>query len=125
MQITLTPMIVSLRRAQSTLTRTAYYEAIGSLVDDTLARMIDDLTALPDIPEVESHRLSELLRMFTPLEELFLDGDQSVSSSRLLPRHLIDQCDLQLVVTHVPLWLKFSYMAELLVSVITSHRSYL
>lgn len=50
-------------------------------MDDTLARMIEDITSLPDIPELESHRLGALLKILTPLEDLFGEGDNSVSLS--------------------------------------------
>lgn len=61
------------------LTKTTYFQAIGTLVDDTLARVIEDITSLRDIPELESHRLNELLRILTGLEDLFVEGENSVS----------------------------------------------
>lgn len=89
-------IIETSRSWKTILTRTAYLHASGALVDDILARMIEEITSLPDIPELESHRLNDLLRMLNPLEGLFGEGENSS------------------VVMHVPLWLKFSYLAELL-----------
>ena len=40
--------------------------------------MLDDILALSDITEVESHRLSELCRIFTALEGLFVDDLEQV-----------------------------------------------
>lgn len=64
---------------QTILTRTAYLHATGAVVDDILARMIEEITSLPDIPELESHRLNDLLKILNPLEGLFAEGENSVS----------------------------------------------
>ena len=69
------------------------------MVDTTLVYLLDAILALPDITEVESHRLSELCRFANSLESLFMDDPDQTS----------------LVVAHVPSWLKFSYLSELLV----------
>ncbi|KAI6041295.1 hypothetical protein EDC04DRAFT_2670225 [Pisolithus marmoratus] len=73
-----------------------YYIAVGNVVDGVLSRILDDVLAIPDIPEVESHKLGELCRILSALEELFVENAES------------------LVVSFVPLWLKFSYLSELL-----------
>ncbi|KAI0033922.1 hypothetical protein K488DRAFT_69507 [Vararia minispora EC-137] len=80
------------------LTKSKYFTAVGGLVDAALSRVLEDILALSDITEVESHRLSELCRIFNALEGLFLDDPKLPS----------------LVVAHVPSWLKFSYLSELL-----------
>ncbi|KAG8862148.1 hypothetical protein FRB96_002178 [Tulasnella sp. 330] len=85
------------RAFKNTLTKSKYLEAAGYLVDEILSRVIDDVTSLRDIPEMESHRLNELLKILFPLEDLFANDDGSTT-----------------VVAHVPSWLKFSYLAELL-----------
>ena len=70
------------------MTRRNYLRAMGQVVDDALYRVLDDVLAIPDIPEADSERLSELCELFTPLEDLFvyMPGDVSVSrcSSLLL-----------------------------------------
>lgn len=43
-----------------------------------LSCIIDDILALPDITEVESHRLSELCRILHALEGLFIDDPEQV-----------------------------------------------
>lgn len=40
--------------------------------------MLRDVLALPDITAVESHKLSELCRIFTALEALFVEGEEQV-----------------------------------------------
>lgn len=43
--------------------------------------MLQDIIALPDIPEVESHKLSELCRILSALEVLFVEDVEQVSAS--------------------------------------------
>lgn len=56
---------------QGLLEQKRYHTAVGSIVEATLVRIVEDITALPDIPAVESHRLSELCRILNALEGLF------------------------------------------------------
>ncbi|KDR80702.1 hypothetical protein GALMADRAFT_241105 [Galerina marginata CBS 339.88] len=80
------------------LTKSKYYTVVGSVADIALSRVLRDVLALPDIPELESHRLSELCRIFNALEGLFNEDPEQPS----------------FVVAYVPSWLKFSYLSELL-----------
>lgn len=43
------------------------------VTDAALSRILQDVLALPDIPEMESHRLSELCRILNALEGLFVE----------------------------------------------------
>lgn len=54
------------------MNKTKYFKATGALVDAALSHMLADISALPDITEVESHRLSELCRILNALEGLFV-----------------------------------------------------
>ncbi|RDB23516.1 Centromere/kinetochore protein zw10 [Hypsizygus marmoreus] len=80
------------------LAKSKYYTAIGMVADAALSRLMADVLALPDIPEVESHRLSELCRIFNAMEGMFVE----------------DPAQPSFVVAYVPSWLKFSYLSELL-----------
>lgn len=80
------------------LPKSKYYSALGSVTEAALSRMLEDILALPDIPEVESHRLSELCRILSALEGLFMEDINQRS----------------FVLAYVPSWLKFSYLSELL-----------
>ncbi|KAJ6581607.1 hypothetical protein B0H19DRAFT_930561 [Mycena capillaripes] len=82
------------------LNKSKYYTAIGMVTDAALSRVLEDVLALPDIPEVESHRLSELCRILHALEALFIEDGNQASDP--------------FVVAYVPSWLKFSYLSELL-----------
>lgn len=65
---------------QGILAKTKYYTAIGMVADAALSRILQDVLALPDIPEVESHRLSELCRIFNAMEGLFVEDPGQVCS---------------------------------------------
>lgn len=86
------------RRIKPILAKSKYYQALGRLVDAALRRILRDIVSLHDITEVESHRLSELCRIFNSIEGLFSE-DPNQSS---------------FVVAFVPSWLKFNYISELL-----------
>lgn len=81
------------------MTKSRYYDALGSIVETALSRMLGDVLALEDITEVESHRLCELCHILNALEYLFVEDPEQPS----------------FVVSYVPSWLKFSYLSELLV----------
>ncbi|KAI9458096.1 Centromere/kinetochore Zw10-domain-containing protein [Russula earlei] len=86
------------RQWKAVLSKSKYFDALGSVVNFCLKCIMDDILALPDITEVESHRLSELCRILHALEGLFIDDPERPS----------------IVVGCVPAWLKFSYLSELL-----------
>lgn len=86
------------RQVKPVLPKTKYYQAIGAVVNAALSRILQDVLALPDITEVESHKLNELCRILNALEGLFVED----------PNHP------SFVVAFVPQWLKFSYLSELL-----------
>ncbi len=62
------------------LTRAKYLRAVGQVVDIALSKVIEDVLALPDIPELDSRRLSELCRILNALEGLFADDLDMVSN---------------------------------------------
>lgn len=65
---------------QGVLPKSKYYIALGSVVDAALSRVLDDVLALPDIPAVESHRLSELCKILNALEGLFVEDTEQVKA---------------------------------------------
>ncbi|KAG6381687.1 hypothetical protein JVT61DRAFT_288 [Boletus reticuloceps] len=80
------------------LPKSKYYTAVGLVVDGVLSRILDSILVISDIPEVESRKLSELCRILTALEGLFVENTSESS----------------FVVSYVRSWLKFSYLSELL-----------
>ena len=54
------------------------------VVEDILSKMLEDILALPDIPAVDSQKLSELCRILNSLERLFIDdGSPDAVSCRI------------------------------------------
>ena len=60
------------------MTTTAYYTALGGIINDILARVLREVLGLRDIPEVESQRLAALCRILHPLDELFVESADEV-----------------------------------------------
>ena len=58
--------------------KSEYYAAAGALVDAALVTILDDILALPDITEVESHRLSELCRIMNAIEGIYMEDPDQV-----------------------------------------------
>ncbi|KAI0738508.1 hypothetical protein C8Q80DRAFT_1205833 [Daedaleopsis nitida] len=83
---------------KAVLTKSRYYDALGSLVETALSRILADILALEDITEVESQRLCELCHILNALEGQFVEDPGQPS----------------FVVSYVPSWLKFSYLSDLL-----------
>ncbi|SCZ98567.1 BZ3500_MvSof-1268-A1-R1_Chr3-1g05468 [Microbotryum saponariae] len=74
---------------------TFLYTTLGSLVNDVLLRVLDEIEGQLDISEEESTRLNKLCKMLHGLEDLFDEGVTSVGRE-------------------VPVWFKFVFLSELL-----------
>lgn len=59
-------------------------------------RILGDILALPDITEVESHRLSELCRILHALEGLFIEDPEQVRTLRVCLMRCSSECSLPL-----------------------------
>ena len=57
---------------QGTLTQSAYLDACGYVVEEILSSVLSDILNLPDIPELESHRLNALCQRLDSLKDLFV-----------------------------------------------------
>jgi RecJ-like exonuclease len=64
------------------LAKNRHYEAIGSVTDAALSRVLQDILELNDIPELESHRLSELCHILNALEGLFCEDPEHVRNTQ-------------------------------------------
>lgn len=116
------PASVHSQASQPVLTKTKYYQAIGNFVNVALNRILNDILALSDITEQESHKLSEVCHILNAFEGLFVEDHSQVRLRPLIPLHSTEAAIYKpsFVVAYVPSWLKFSYLSELLVSRITS-----
>jgi centromere/kinetochore protein ZW10 len=71
-------MLFNFTFSQDVLIKRKYYIALGFVVDAVLSTILDEILALPDIPEAESHQLSELCRILNALEGLFVEDAELV-----------------------------------------------
>ena len=55
------------------LPRSKYFNAIGSVTEAALTKVLEDILALGDIPELDSQKLCELCQILNALEGLFID----------------------------------------------------
>lgn len=85
------------RYLQAVIPQSSRYEILGYLLTHLTSRISASVLSLVDITEIESNRLTELLRLVYPLESLFGASGGAVE--------------------YVGGWLKFCYIAEILVCV--------
>lgn len=100
------------------MSTSAYYTSLGSIINDVLARVLKEVLRLRDIPEVESQRLAALCKILHPLDELFVESADEVAL--LFPhyqRAYSDPFQVSSVAMYVPLWLKFTYLSDILVRI--------
>ncbi|CAE6462984.1 unnamed protein product [Rhizoctonia solani] len=86
------------RDTKPVLSFAKYNFALGTLVEEILSRLTDDILSMHDIPETESHRLHEMCKFMHTFESLFVPDGESVSN----------------VSQYVASWFKYSYLSELL-----------
>lgn len=91
---------------QPVLPRSTHTEILGELASTLIARMTDQILALEDITEVESNRLTELLKAVQTLEGLFVGVSADVEQDDTASGGA----------QNVKGWLKFCYVSEILVS---------
>lgn len=87
------------------------------MTDAALSKVLQDVLELDDIPELESHRLSELCHILNALEGLFCEDPEYVRNTLCVDdaNRIFKLLQPSFVVAYVPTWLKFSYLSELLV----------
>jgi hypothetical protein len=82
--------------------------------------MLKDVFAIRDISEIVSERLATLCRILHPLDTLFPELDNGVSGISAFDGATMGSyvCSRQIstVASYVPLWLKFTYLSDILVS---------
>ncbi|KAG8692056.1 hypothetical protein FRC11_007022 [Ceratobasidium sp. 423] len=86
------------RDTKPVLSFAKYHLALGTLVEDVLSRLTEDILSMHDIPETESHRLHDICKVMHSFESLFTPNGESAST----------------VSHYVPSWFKYSYLSELL-----------
>ena len=87
---------------QPILPKSKYYQAIGTVVNAALARLLADMLAIPDIIKDESHNLSELCHILNASEGLFVEDPAQVSAMTLSLSSIVDvECDSLRLSSHI------------------------
>lgn len=82
------------------LSRSTLSQAIGSLLNTVVVRMINDIEDMADIPEAESVKLAGFCEELAKLESLFPEGPSGMSTAGLYCSH----------------WIKFRFLQQVLES---------
>lgn len=95
---------------------TTFYTTLGTLVNEVLQRILDEIMDQIDISEEESIRLNKLCKMLHDLENLFEGDSVSFLTSRAFGSRVSHQLkSLQTSIgSEVPVWFKFIFLSELL-----------
>ena len=72
--------------SQPILSKSRYYQALGTTIDVALSRILSDILALSDITAEESQKLGELCRIMNSLEGLFVENPELVSEVKVVRR---------------------------------------
>jgi centromere/kinetochore protein ZW10 len=87
-------------------------------VETAVARVADDIIAISDITADESERLKQICEVLKHVEDIF-SGHVSIPEAAIAFQ-LIDLTGLHVqdtnIVAYVPHWLRFCYVAEIMVS---------
>ena len=64
---------------KTVLTKSWYFEALGSIAGAALSRILASVLALEDITKTESHKVSELCHILDALEGRFVEDPDQLS----------------------------------------------
>ncbi|KAL8342580.1 hypothetical protein RB601_004878 [Gaeumannomyces tritici] len=85
------------------LTKSAWFQAVGSLVDAVATKVIADVMEMPSIGQDEAYNIANMISSITELDDLFPPtriGDEQIPSTS----------------QYVPSWLRLKYLSEVLQS---------
>ncbi|KAL8376248.1 hypothetical protein RB595_007380 [Gaeumannomyces hyphopodioides] len=85
------------------LTKSAWFQAAGSLVDAVATKVIADVMEMPSIGQDEAYNIANMISSITELDDLFPPtriGDEQIPSTN----------------QYVPSWLRLKYLSEVLQS---------
>lgn len=92
------------------LARSAWYQAVGSLVDTISLKIISDVMEAPSISQDDAYSIAKLIASVTELDDLFLPsratGRKSGPEDHEEPQTL----------SYAPSWMRLKYLSEVLQS---------
>lgn len=89
------------------LARSAWQQAVGSLVDSLAVKMINDVMELPSIGQDEAYSIANLIATVTGLDDLFLLSTATAAKT--------DEA-IPTTAQYAPSWLRLKYLSEVLQS---------
>ncbi|KAK3373951.1 hypothetical protein B0T24DRAFT_576679 [Lasiosphaeria ovina] len=99
---------------ESILSRSAWQQAIGSLVDAVANKIIVDVMDLPSIGQDEAYNIANLIATVTGLDDLFLPSRSSKRPSSQQQHEADDE--IPTTAQYAASWLRLKYLSEVLQS---------
>lgn len=97
---------------ETILARSAWYQAIGSLVDAISLKIITDVMEAPGIGQDDAFNIANIIATVTGLDSLFL----SSRSTKQHAPHLSKETDVPQTAQYAPSWMRLKYLSEVLQS---------
>lgn len=95
---------------ETILTRSAWYQAVGSLVDSISLKIIADVMEAPSVSQDDAYNIAKLIAAITELDDLFLPsrvtGKRPEKSEEEIPQ----------TTQYAPSWMRLKYLSEVLQS---------
>ena len=88
------------------LARSAWQQAVGSLVDSLAVKIINDVMELSSIGQDEAYSIANLIATVTGLDDLFLPPTTTGKTEEAIPT----------TAHYAPSWLRLKYLSEVLQS---------
>ena len=97
---------------ETILTRSAWYQAVGSLVETVAAKIISDVMEMPSIGQDEAYNIANLIAKIITLDDLFLPGRTGAAQLKSES----DRDEIPATAQYTPSWLRLQYLSEVLQS---------
>lgn len=97
---------------ESILARSAWYQAVGSLVDAISLKIISDVMEAPGVSQDDAYNIAKLIATVTELDDLFLPS----RSAKHHAAHLHKEAEVPQTTQYAPSWMRLKYLSEVLQS---------
>lgn len=96
---------------ESILARSAWYQAVGSLVDTISLKVISDVMEAPSVSQDDAYNIAKLIATVTELDDLFLPSRATGRGRDAGPEDEAPQ-----TMAYAPSWMRLKYLSEVLQS---------
>ncbi|KAJ3960787.1 ribosome biogenesis protein ytm1 [Colletotrichum tropicale] len=94
---------------ESILSRSVWYQAVGSLADAISSKIISDVMESSSIGQDDAYRIAQLIAKITELDDLFLPSRTAASSGS-------GKDEIPTTAQYAATWLRLKYLSEVLQS---------